>query len=348
MSSQDITYRFLEGRLQYYYGRLDTIVKQNPWISLGVAFFAMLCLCGQILVWSVQWGAFGSLPDNRTLLFPPLEKASEIYSADGALLGRVYLKDRTLITYRSLPVHVTEALIATEDVRFYAHDGVDLRSLGRVLVRNILLGEKSAGGGSTLSQQLAKLWFPRQEFGYFSLLLNKVREMLIAEHIERLYPKDQVIVQYLNTVFLGEQAYGIEAAAYRYFGKQSEDLTVEEGATLVGMLQAPSYYNPYRHPDRARQRRDIVLAQMLKYDYLDSTSYDSLRVLPLIIDYHPPRMYEGMAPHFRAYVTQTTRQWLKAHPKPDGSHWNIFTDGLKITTSLDSRIQQHAEEAVNS
>ncbi|MEO1385123.1 MAG: transglycosylase domain-containing protein, partial [Bacteroidota bacterium] len=325
------------------------LVKQNPWLSGILGFGMMVSLLWQMLFWSVQLGAFGPLPDNRTLLFPPIDKASEIYSVDGEILGRVYLKDRTLITDRDLPVHLTEALIATEDARFYTHDGVDIPSLGRVLIKNILMGEKSAGGGSTLSQQLAKLWFQRaRDDSYLQLVINKIREMLVAERIEQLYPKDQIIVQYFNTVFLGEQAHGIEAAAYRYFGKETKALTLEEGATLIGILRAPSYYNPYRHQDRAQKRRDVVLGQMLKYNYLDSVAYDSLKSLPLVLDYHPPQIYQGAAPHFRAEVTRNVRKLLERYPKPGGGSWNIFTDGLKIVTTLDSRLQAYAEAAVKA
>ncbi|MEO1416082.1 MAG: transglycosylase domain-containing protein [Bacteroidota bacterium] len=349
MNSQDISIQSSKEKLQQYFEWANRLTRQNPWLSGFLGFCMMVFLLWQMIFWSVQLGAFGPLPDNRMLLFPPIDKASEIYSVDGEILGRVYLKDRTLITDRDLPVHLTEALIATEDARFYTHDGVDIPSLGRVLIKNILMGEKSAGGGSTLSQQLAKLWFQRERGNsYIQLVINKIREMLVAEKIEQLYPKDQIIVQYFNTVFLGEQAHGIEAAAYRYFGKETKALTIEEGATLIGILRAPSYYNPYRHQDRAQKRRDVVLSQMLKYDYLDSVMYDSLKSLPLVLDYHPPQIYQGAAPHFRAEVTWNARKLLANYPKPGGGVWDIYTDGLKIVTTLDSRLQSYAEAAVQA
>ncbi|MDQ2658145.1 MAG: penicillin-binding protein, partial [Bacteroidota bacterium] len=272
--------------------------------------------------------------------------ASEVYSADSVLLGRYYIQDRTEVKYEDISPHLIRALVATEDVRFYRHHGIDYRSLGRVLVKTILLQDESSGGGSTITQQLAKNLFPRKDYWLASMLVNKFREGIIALRLESIYSKEDILAFYLNTIPFADNTYGIQSAAKRFFSTTSKDLTVEQAGVLVGMLKATHYYNPRLFPDRARDRRNVVFAQMSRYNLLDPAKADSLMKIPLELQYQRTTFHEGLAPYFREHVKAELMRWCENHKKPDGTSYNLFTDGLKIYTTLDSKLQRYAEESL--
>lgn len=272
--------------------------------------------------------------------------ASEIYSADSVLLGRYYIQDRTEVEYNNIAQAVREALIATEDARFYEHEGVDYRSLGRVIVKSIIQQDESAGGGSTLTQQLSKNLYPRKHYWFFSMLINKMREVRTALKLEDIYSKDELITLYLNTVPFADNVFGIEAAANRFYSVKAKDLTIDQAAVLVGMLKATYSYNPRLFPDRALKRRNVVLRQMVKYNYLDSTQSDSLSRVPIELQYNKISHHQGLAPYFREYLKAELLEWCKNNENADGENYNLFTSGLKIYTTIDSKLQEYAENAV--
>lgn len=289
---------------------------------------------------------FSQVPPRSELASIRNAVASEVYSADSVLLGRYFIQDRTEVTYEQIAPHLIDALIATEDVRFYAHSGIDIRSLGRVLIKTILMGNESAGGGSTITQQLAKNLYPRNTYPIMSLPLNKFREAIIAVRLESLYPKDEILALYLNTIPFADNTYGIQSAARRFFNTTSDALTLEQAATLVGMLKATHYYNPRLFPERARERRNVVLSQMVRYGFLSRDESDRLAALPMELDYRRPTFHDGLAPYFREHVKAEMLRWCENNRKPDGTPYNLYTDGLKIYTTLDSRLQRYAEAAV--
>lgn len=272
--------------------------------------------------------------------------ASEVYSADSVLLGRYYLQDRTEIAYEDIPPVVTEALLATEDVRYYDHMGIDIRSLGRVLVKSILLQDESAGGGSTITQQLAKNLFPRKRYLVGTMLVNKFREAFIAFRLELLYTKEEILVLYLNTIPFADNTYGIESASRRFFSTSTRDLSIEQAAVLVGMLKATHYYNPRLYPEQARSRRNVVLAQMAKYGRITPEKRDSLQQLPLTLQYQKGSVTAELAPYFTAQVKNELLRWCETNRRADGEPYNLYTDGLRIYTTLDSRLQRYAETAM--
>ena len=321
--------------------------RQGRYLLIRLSLFIGIGLAATLtLFWAVRAEQFGKLPTDDELRNIQNFTASEVYTYDGILLGRYYVENRTNTTLDNINPAIAEALIATEDARFYQHDGIDRRSLARVLVKSILLGNESSGGGSTISQQLAKNLFPRQHYSIFTLPVNKIKEITVATRLEEMYEKDEILMLYLNTVPFGGNVYGIEAASKRFFNKSAKELKTEEAATLIGMLKATTYYSPRLYPDRSQQRRNVVLSQMAKYDYLTAAQRDSLQQLPLVIDYYNVTHNTGLAPYFREKLRGEVQQWLNAHPNEDGSTYNLYTDGLKIYTTLDARLQSHAEQAV--
>ena len=240
------------------------------------------------------------------------------------------------------------ALIATEDVRFYEHKGIDLRSLFRVFFKTLLLRKEGSGGGSTLTQQLAKNLYPRSDYGILSMPVNKVKEMITARRMERAYTKDEILEMYLSTVPFGENTFGIKAAARQFFNENPQDLKLEEAAVLVGMLKATNSYNPVRNPESSKRRRNVVLDQMSKYEFLTPALADSLKELPLVADYHPLPHYAGIAPYFREFLRPELDQWCSDYPEDQEDPYNLYTDGLKVYTTIDSRLQLYAEEAMKA
>ena len=323
-------------------------------------------------------GVIGYMPPVEELKNPTDRFASVVYSADGKEIGRYFAGtgNRVYADFDEVSPHVIDALISTEDVRFEDHSGIDLRGLGRVFFKTLLLGNKNAGGGSTLTQQLAKQLYSPESSGLLARAMQKPIEWMIAVKLERYYSKEEIIKMYLNQFDFLYNAVGIKSAAYIYFGKEPKDLTVEEAATLVGMVKNPSYYNPVRQNERTRQRRNVVLQQMEKAGRLTREEVDSLSELPLKLQFHRVDTKDGIAPYFReelrrmlrakrpvrenyrgwenqkfiddsiAWETNPLFGWIEKNPKPDGSKYDIYNDGLKIYTTIDSRMQQYAEEAV--
>jgi penicillin-binding protein 1A len=285
-------------------------------------------------------------PGRKTLATISNPVASEVYTADSVLIGRYFIQDRIQIQYADIPTHVIRALIATEDVRFFSHHGVDLRSLGRVFVKSLLLQDESAGGGSTMTQQLAKNLFPRKEYWVMSMLVNKLREAVIATRLESIYNKEEILALYLNTNPFGDNAYGIEVAAHRFFSKKAKALNIEEAAVLVGMLKATHNYNPRLFPKRALVRRNVVLSQMKKYNFLSVSQVDSLQKLPLKLRYQMEKRVTEIAPYFREYLKTILTKWCEDNRKADGSAYDLYADGLKIYTTIDSRLQVYAEKSM--
>ncbi|SFR31595.1 penicillin-binding protein 1A [Robiginitalea myxolifaciens] len=327
--------------------RLKTLFLKLPrWARLPVGLFltATLVVAGFIL--SVRLGLWGRIPSTNELAEIQLDRATEVYSADSVLIGKYYLNDRQPIPPEAIPGHVTQALIAIEDQRFYQHNGVDYPSLFRVFFKNILLGDSSAGGGSTISQQLAKNLFPRKAGGTIRLVADKVREMIIAGRLEKAYGKEGVLHLYLNTVSFGDNTYGIESASQRFFSRPASQLNTEQAAVLIGMLKATYSYNPRIFPERSTQRRNLVLQNMAKLEYLPPTLADSLAALPLQLQYQPYGHDQGLAPYFREEVRKQAVALIAELPGDD-KNLNIYNSGLKIYTTLDSRLQEIAEERMH-
>ncbi len=287
----------------------------------------------------------GDVPNREELRQVENPVASEVYSADSVLLGRYFIQERADIRFDQIPPHVTDALLATEDVRFFVHHGIDYRSLGRVLFKSLLLQDDASGGGSTLTQQLVKNLYPRKNYWMFSLLINKMREMIVASRLEKVYDKNSLLALYLNTVPFGDNTYGIESAAQRFFSRSTKKLSIDQGAVLIGMLKATYYYNPRIFPERSKQRRNVVLSQMEKYEKLKPVTVDSLQTLPLELNYNRITHHSGLAPYFREYLRTELLAWCRDHTNDKGEPFNLYTDGLKIYTTLDSRLQRYAEEA---
>ncbi len=296
----------------------------------------------------VYIGIFGHLSSVEELQNSQNYLSSEVYSSDHVLLGKYYLQNRTNVHYNDLPEHLSEALVATEDVRFYVHKGIDKRSALRVVFKSILLQNKSSGGGSTIHQQLAKNLFPRKQHSVLTMPVNKFREMILAVRLDKAFTKKDILELYLNTVSFGENTYGIETASHRFFNKLPKNLKIEESALLVGMLKGTNTYNPRLNPERSRTRRNLVLSQMLKYDYLNKNTADSLCSLPLELDYINLSHNEGLAPYFREHLRMTLLEWARNNPKTDGNQYNIYTDGLKIYTTINTDLQKYAEEAMKT
>jgi penicillin-binding protein 1A len=328
--------------VKHHYSQLNQYYKTNPkqkkWSIIAACVFGP-----PLLFLFVVWI---EIPSRNKLRNIRNQLPSEVYSADSVLLGRYYIQDRTEVPYDKIAPIAIQALIATEDVRFYQHGGIDYESLGRVLVRSIMMGDESSGGGSTITQQLAKNLYPRKRYWVLSMLLNKMREMTTAIRIENLYNKEEILAMYLNTVSFADQSFGIESASKRFFSTTAKELKPEQAALLVGMLKATHSYNPRLFPERAIKRRNVVIAQMLKYDFIKSERADSLQALPIALKYSKQNNSEQLAPYFREYLRMELQQWFNEHPNEDGEVYNIYTDGLKIYTTIDSKLQAYAEKAV--
>ncbi|QAA82162.1 penicillin-binding protein [Aequorivita sp. H23M31] len=291
-----------------------------------------------------SWGVFGSLPDETSLENPEKNLATEIISSDGKTIGKFYKENRTPVQFDSLPDHLVNALIATEDARFYEHSGIDGKGTLRAVA---FLG--SRGGASTITQQLSKLFFTEQvSRNKFQRGLQKIKEWIIATRLERRYTKEEIITMYFNEYDFVNQAVGIESAAHIYFDKAPAQLTTSESAMLVGMFKNASLYNPLRNPEGVTNRRNVVLSQMEKYGYISKKVRDSLKALPLGINFTPQGHDEGIATYFREYARHFMEDWIKENPKPDGTKYNIYQDGLKVYVTIDSKMQQYAEEAVHA
>jgi penicillin-binding protein 1A len=323
-------------------------------------------------------GWIGYMPPVEELQNPINRFASQVYSADGKLMGtwNYSRENRIMVDYSNISPYLVKALVATEDVRFYRHSGIDFYALGRAVVKRGLLGQRSAGGGSTITQQLAKQLFSETANSTLERLLQKPIEWVIAVKLERNYTKEEIITMYLNYFDFLHNAVGIKTAANTYFGKEPKNLTVTESATLVGMVKNPSFYNPIRYPERCTERRNIVLQQMAKAGYITTSDYDKYVEEPLSVNYHRIDHKDGIAVYFRDYLrrrmmakqpsiddypswnkskyvedsiawaTDPLYGWCNKNTKKNGEHYNVYTDGLKIYTTIDSRMQRYAEEAL--
>ncbi len=354
--------------------------KSHKFRKYIIAFWSLVLLMigGVVLLFVlISNGKLGFMPSFEELENPKSILASEIYFEDGKILDKYFVSEnRTFVEYDNLPPHLVDALIATEDVRFYRHSGIDLRGLVRV-AKGILTGDSSSGGGSTLSQQLAKMLFPRSGISSkFDLVLRKFKEWVIAVKLERSYTKEEIILMYLNKYDYLNNAVGIKSAANVYFSIPPDSLKLHQAAMLVGMAQNSSLYNPVRRPELVLKRRNIVLGQMAKYGYISQEVRDSVRQLPLDLKYNKVDYKLGPAPYFREYLRLTLSAkkperdnyaswqgqkyiedlsewennplfgWCNKNTKPNGEHYDIYNDGLKIYTTLDSRMQKYAVEAV--
>lgn len=332
------------------------------------------------LLFTLVW-MFADIPSFEELEHPDSKLATQVLASGGEVLTTYHIENRTYVSYEELSPYLIQAAVATEDVRFYDHSGIDFQSLGRVLVKTLLLSDSSQGGGSTITQQLAKTLYPRREvssripgWSKVNMVWIKLKEWITAVKLERDYTKEEIVDMYLNSIFFGSSAYGVKAAAQTFFGKAPIDLTLEESAMLVGMVNKPTRYNPHLNPDKALVRRNFVIGQMEKAGYISRAQRDSIRELPIVLDYQVQDHNAGLAPYFRdmlrKYMNASKPKrgdysiaedfsadsllwaddelygWLKKNKKADGSEYNLDKDGLKIYTTIDSKMQKYAEEAV--
>ncbi|MFM2268797.1 MAG: hypothetical protein RL757_2238 [Bacteroidota bacterium] len=294
---------------------------------------------------------FGPVPTVDELRDVQTANASEVYTEDGVLIGRFFKENRKDVKFEELPPYLLNALVATEDERFWTHSGVDIRSLGRVFFKTILGGAESSGGGSTLPMQLAKNLYPRRPFWFLTTPLAKVRELIIASRLEKAFDKKELITLYLNTVPFGSNAFGVQVASRRFFNREPRELKVEEAAVLVGMLQANTTFNPIKNIQKSQVRRNIVLFQMKNSNFITPRQYDSLKVIPLTTSPNFQSDRGGLASYFREFLRGDLPKILKSADFPkkeDGTSYDIYKDGLKIYTTIDSKMQRYAEEAAES
>lgn len=345
-----LAWRAVTAPLRNAWGRFDTRFPQAGfvlgWLGTFIkwGFYFLLALI--IGVWI---GLFGKLPTGTELKNIETANATEVYSVDTVIIGKYFIENRTEISLDNVSEHIVNALIATEDRRFLEHSGIDIQSWFRVAY-GMMIGRESSGGGSTLSQQLAKNLYPRKQYWVpgISLIINKIRENFISIRLERVYNKQELLNLYLNTVPFGGDVFGIQVAAKQYFGKKPKELSVDQAATLVGMLKGSTLYNPARNPENAKKRRNVVLFQMVRNGHLTQKEFDELSKKPVgarkeVID----RNSDGPGTYFREYLrTSVMPKILQNIKKEDGSAYNLYTDGLKIYTTLHSKMQQYAEEAV--
>ncbi|MDN5351083.1 MAG: penicillin-binding protein [Bacteroidales bacterium] len=291
-----------------------------------------------------EW--FGKMPSFEELENPETNQASQIYAADGVVLGSYYIENRSNVRFRELSADLVNALLAIEDIRFTEHSGIDERALMRV-AWGVLTGN-SKGGGSTLTQQLAKNLFPRGEnLSTIQLVIRKFQEWVTATKLEYNYSKEEIMAMYLNTVSYGSQSFGIKSATLTYFNKLPDSLLLEEAALMAGVVNAPTRYSPVRNPDNAFKRRNLVLLKMADYGFITREEYDSVRQIPIdMSNYGIMDHTSGQATYFREFLRGELHEWAKQHFKVDGTPYNIYKDGLKIYTTINSRMQQYAEEAV--
>ena len=344
--------KYIKGNALAFRDRFLNWVAANPNGKWALKLFGGLVLSGisfilllNLLVWI---GAFGKLPTKQDLKYIENHTASEIYSSDKILLGKYFKENRVNVDLEEISDHFKNALVATEDARFFEHGGIDIRAWGRVFFKTILLQDQSGGGGSTISQQLAKNIYKRKLHIFLSIPITKIKEMMIARRLEKVYSKEELLALYLNTVPFSRNIYGVHVASKQFFNTTPTNIKIEQAATLVGTLKANTYYDPVKNPENALTRRNTVLGQMKKYKYITPSEFDSLSQIPLDVDYHGENRSQGLATHFREFVRRLVEEDLTYYKKSDGSDYNLYTDGLKIYTTIDSRMQQYAETAMTS
>jgi penicillin-binding protein 1A len=315
------------------------IVLWSLFILFGFSIF--------LIFHGITRGWFGDMPTFEELENPETNLATEIYSADGKILGTYYIENRSNVSYEDISPYLVNAIVAIEDVRFYEHSGIDMKALFRV-AKGVMTGNSDQGGGSTITQQLAKNLFPRGEnLSKSQLVIRKFQEWVTATKLEYNYSKDEILAMYLNTVFYGHNAYGIKKAAETFFGKEPDSLNLQEAAMLAGVVNAPTKFSPKRNPNNALWRRNLVLKRMETNGFIDEATYDSVSQLPIDLSHFGVIDHKsGQATYFREFLRGMMHEWAKTHYKADGTPYNIYKDGLRIYTTIDSRMQQYAEEAV--
>ena len=316
-----------------------------------VIFIWLIILSPFILVFSLvslaSFEFFGPLPTFDQLENPQNNLATEIISADSVVIGKYFFENRTSAVIEDIPDQFINALLSTEDIRYRDHSGIDVRALFRA-VYGVFSGKGQSGGASTITQQLAKMLFTKQPASGMDRVKQKLKEWVISAKLERRYTKDEILLMYLNRYDWVNNAVGIESASRVYFNKSPKNLNIQESAMLVGMLKNSALYNPNRRLELTQRRRNTVLSQMNKYEFISDTLYDSLVQLPVILDFKKASHNSGLAPYFREYLRGEMKKWCSAKMKSDGSSYNLYTDGLKIYTTIDSRLQKFAEEAVET
>ena len=354
------------------------IVMRKRFIHILWAVFGTGILTVILAFVAIWFGMIGYMPDIEDLQNPINRFATQVYSADGKVLGTWNLnkENRIVIPYKKMSPYLIKALVATEDERFYEHSGIDFRALGRAIVKRGILGQTNAGGGSTITQQLAKQLYSEKAGSTMERLLQKPIEWVIAVKLERYYTKEEILALYLNYFDFLHNAVGIKTAANTYFNKEPKNLTLCESATLIGLCKNPSLFNPVRYPERARERRNVVLSQMVKAGYLSRSEYSQYAAEPLTLNFHRTDHKDGSATYLREFLRQYMMAkrpersdypswnraqfvvdsiqwdndplygWCNKNYKKDGSPYNVYSDGLKVFTTIDSRIQQYAEEAM--
>ncbi|MCF1421185.1 transglycosylase domain-containing protein [Mangrovimonas futianensis] len=324
-----------------------TRANKKKWLSKLLKIIGALALFSLLFFLSIYVGLWGSLPSKKDLKNFKQAEASIVFDHNQKILGKYFVFDRQIVKYEDLPKYLVDGLVATEDARFYDHHGIDYTSFFRVAFKSILMQDASSGGGSTITQQLAKNLFGRKSYGPFSMPVNKIKEMITASRIEEVYSKAEIIELYLNTVPFSENTFGIESASQKFFNTNTQNLSLSEAATLVGTLKANHSYNPRLFPERSQLRRDVVLQQMEKYGYIDEIKRQEVSNQPLEIDYHKFSYNEGLGSYFREHVRLEAEAILDSIKNENGSSYNLYTDGLKITTTLDNGMQTYAERATD-
>lgn len=317
----------------------------KKYIVIFWSLFTLMILSVVILFSLISSGKLGYIPTFEELENPKSNLASEIYSSDDLLLGKYFIENRSNAVYSELDTNLINALIATEDVRFYEHSGIDFRALARAVIGTVL--GQNRGGGSTITQQFAKLLFHERPQSKSKRFLQKLNEWVIATKLEQRYSKEEIITLYLNKFDFVNNAVGIKSAAKVYCNSTPDSLKIEESAMLIGMLKNSALYNPVRRPEMTQSRRNVVMSQMVKYGYLDQEVYDSISQIPIdMSNFRRQSHLTGQATYFREYLRSKLKSWCAQHYKADGTNYDLYKDGLKIFTTLDSRLQQYAEEAV--
>ncbi len=309
------------------------------WVTVLSPFIGLF-----VLIQLTSFGVFGDLPTFEQLENPKSNLATEIISEDSVVLGKYFFENRTKAKYKEIPPHLINALIATEDIRFITHSGIDARSLLRAIA-GMLTNKKNAGGASTITQQLSKMLFTESPSTGIERVMQKLKEWIISAQLERRYTKEEILTMYLNKFDWVNNAVGIKSASKVYFNKEARDLNIEESAMLVGMLKNPALYNPNRRINITKERRNVVLLQMKKYNFITDSLCQNLLKKPIQLDFKKESHNQGLAPYFREYLRAEMKEWCLRNKKADGTNYNLYTDGLKIHTTINSRLQKFAEEA---
>ena len=355
----------------------ETRKKITKWFWILITLPVLFLIFMILLVWM-----FADIPSFKELENPDSKLATQVLAEDGEILATFHIENRTFVNYEDLSPNIVHAAVATEDARFYRHSGIDFKGLARVFIKTLLLRDSSQGGGSTITQQLAKTLYPRKEMGrkipgiyHMRMVWTKLKEWITAVKLERDYTKDEIMTMYLNSIFFGSSAYGVRSAAETFFGKLPSELTVEESAMLIGMVNKPTRYNPAINPDKALVRRNFVIGQMEKAGYITKASRDSIRLIPITLNYEIQDHNAGRAPYFRdmirrvmtaqkprrsdykvredyvadslAWADDQLYGWLEKTHKADGSKYDLDKDGLRIYTTINYKMQKYAEEAVS-